>query len=55
MGDSKVYCVTEWYVKCDKCKSNTEVEAYDSGVVICDHCRSEIIYDNGNPENAIAE
>lgn len=55
MSESKVYCTTEWYVKCDKCNSNTEVDAYDSGEIKCSHCGNEIVYDNGNPESAINE
>ena len=55
MVESKVYCSTEWYVKCDNCKSNTEVDTYESGVIKCSHCGIDIMYDNGNPESAINE
>lgn len=52
---SKVYCVTNWYVKCPACKSNTEVDTYECGSIPCDHCGETISYDNGNPDNAEQE
>lgn len=55
MSESKVYCITEWYVKCDKCNGKTEVDTYDSGIIECNNCGNAIDYDNRNPENAIQE
>lgn len=55
MIESKVYATTEYYVKCEKCKSRTEVDTYDYGTIECMHSGELIEYDNGNPENAIQE
>jgi hypothetical protein len=49
----KVKVETRFFVKCEKCNEEHDVDTYESGEIDC-ACGEKIEYDNNNPESAEA-
>ena len=47
----KVLVETRFFVKCQGCNEEHEVDTYEAGEIKC-ACGNEYEYDNGNPEKA---
>jgi len=53
MEQLKVMVETRFFVKCQRCGEEHEVDTHESGEIKC-ACGNKYKYDNGNPESAEA-